>query len=99
VILTEQDVRAVVASAYQDSNEFGLLVELAAVTGARPSQLDEIAGRRRPGRVCRPEYRQRTPRLMMPVSRKAAVRRLSPVARSDTGGARQTVGGPEGSIA
>lgn len=37
VILTEQDVRTVIGAAYRDSNEFGLLVELAAVTGARPA--------------------------------------------------------------
>jgi integrase len=68
VILTEADVRAIVGAAYRRSNEFGLLVELAAVTGARPSQLLKIQGEdvqaqfKSGGKV--------QPRLMMPVSRK-----------------------------
>jgi integrase len=67
-ILTESDVRAIVGAAYRRSNEFGLLVELAAVTGARTSQLLKIQGEdvqaqfKSAGKV--------QPRIMMPVSRK-----------------------------
>ena len=39
VVLTDHDVLAVVAAAYAISAEFGLFVEVAAVTGARPSQI------------------------------------------------------------
>jgi integrase len=62
VILTEPQVRAIIAAAYRESDEFGLLVELSAVTGARPSQLLRLQG----------EDVQTTskPRLMMPASRK-----------------------------
>ena len=44
VILDEQDVRTIIGAAYRDSDEFGLLVELAAVTGARSSQLLRLQG-------------------------------------------------------
>jgi integrase len=82
VILTEADVRTIVGAAYRRSNEFGLLVELAAVTGARPSQLLKLQGEdvqaqfKSAGKV--------QPRLMMPVSRKgrgqkAIVRRPVPI--------------------
>ncbi len=68
VILDEQDVRTVIGAAYQDSNEFGLLVELAAVTGARPSQLLRLQGEDVQAGFTSAGRRQ--PRLMMPVSRK-----------------------------
>jgi integrase len=42
VVLTEAEIRAVVAASYMISPEFGLLVEMAAVTGARPSQLARL---------------------------------------------------------
>ena len=42
VVLTEAEVRAVIAAAYEQNPEFGLLVELAAVTGARMSQLARL---------------------------------------------------------
>jgi len=75
VILSDQDVRAVIAAAYQDSDEFGLLVELAAVTGARPSQLLRLRGEDVQATftvIVDPETKtkKRQPRLMMPVSRK-----------------------------
>jgi integrase len=41
-VLAAEDIRRAVAAAYEDSTEFGLLVELAAVTGARYSQLAAI---------------------------------------------------------
>jgi hypothetical protein len=52
VVISEGERRAVVREAYANSQEFGLFVELAAVTGARPSQLarlncgDILAGNR-----------------------------------------------------
>ena len=42
VVLTAAQCRAVVAAAYDISTEFGLLVELHAVTGARTSQIAEL---------------------------------------------------------
>jgi integrase len=70
VVLTEHDVRAVIGAAYRDSKEFGLLVELAAVTGARPSQLVRLRGENVQGEFIDQNTNKRTPRLMMPVSRK-----------------------------
>jgi integrase len=59
VILDALQVRRVVAEAYQESAEFGLLVEVAAATGARISQLARIEVRH-----------LKADHLMMPVSRK-----------------------------
>jgi integrase len=42
VVLTEAQVRALVAHAYEANGEFGLLVETMAVTGARRSQLARL---------------------------------------------------------
>lgn len=42
VVISDSQVRRVVAEAPKESTEFGLFVELAAVTGARPSQLARI---------------------------------------------------------
>jgi integrase len=42
VILSENQVRAMVPSAYQESEAFGLFVELGALTGARPVQLRRL---------------------------------------------------------
>jgi hypothetical protein len=36
IILPEEQVRSVIAASYGQSEQFGLLVEVAAVTGARP---------------------------------------------------------------
>ena len=62
VILADSVVRDLIAEAYNESRELGLFVELAAVTGARPSQ------------IVRLEVRDLQdgcePRLMMPASRK-----------------------------
>jgi integrase len=69
VILTEQDVRAIVAAAYEHVGpEFGLLVELAAVTGARVSQLARLE-------VRDVQVERTDPRLMMPSSRKGRGRK------------------------
>jgi integrase len=70
VILDEQDVRTVIGAAYRDSDEFGLLVELAAVTGARTSQLTRLQGEDVQAGFVDPKTRKRQPRLLMPVSRK-----------------------------
>jgi integrase len=42
VVISDQEIRRVVAEAAKESPEFGLFVELAAVTGARVSQLARI---------------------------------------------------------
>jgi hypothetical protein len=42
VILEEDQVRAIIAAAHAESRELGLLVETAAVTGARTSQLSRL---------------------------------------------------------
>lgn len=63
VILSDRTIREIVAASYKESAEFGLLVELAAVTGARASQLARLeAGDVQGGRS--------DARLMMPSSRK-----------------------------
>jgi integrase len=68
VILLEESVRAIVAAAYDVSTELGVLVEVLAVTGARPSQVArlEVADIQ----VLRPD-----PRLMLPCSRKGRSRK------------------------
>ena len=63
VILPESAVRAIIAAAYQQSREFGLLIEVAAVTGARVSQLARLE-------VQDLQADRLDPRLMMPSSRK-----------------------------
>jgi integrase len=63
VILDESVVLALVANARDVSVEFGLLVELAAVTGARVSQLARL-------QVQDVQADRPDPRLMMPSSRK-----------------------------
>jgi integrase len=63
VILSEGVIHTIIAESYQESEAFGLLVELAAVTGARVSQLARLEVQDVQGD--RPD-----PRLMMPTSRK-----------------------------
>jgi len=68
VILPTEQVRGVVAAAYAVSEPFGLLVETAATTGARVSQLARLEVRDlQAGRGA--------PRLMMPSSRKGKGRK------------------------
>jgi integrase len=62
-ILTDEQVRALIAAAYAANDALGLLVETAAVTGARVSQL----GRLEVGDL---QAERPDPRLMMPSSRK-----------------------------
>jgi len=63
VILAEAAVRQIIGQAHAQSAQFGLLVEVAAVTGARVSQLARIE-------VQDLQYDRADPRLMMPTSRK-----------------------------
>jgi integrase len=63
VILDAETVRAIVTAAYQVSAKFGLLVEVAAVTGARVSQLTRLT-------VGDLQAARADPRLMMPSSKK-----------------------------
>ena len=55
-------MRSVIAAAYRQSDELGLYVELMAVTGARPSQLERLRGE--------DVQLSGKPRVMMPASRK-----------------------------
>jgi integrase len=63
VILGEPTIHTIIAEANRESLEFGLLVELAAVTGARVSQLARLE-------VQDVQGDRTDPRLMMPSSRK-----------------------------
>jgi integrase len=64
--LSEDDVRAVVASAYKVSSEFGLLTEVAACTGARVSQIARLEVH---------DIQIDRARLMMPSARKGRGRK------------------------
>jgi integrase len=66
VILSDGQIRKLVAAAYRISEEFGLLVEVAAVTGARVGQLARLTV----GDV-------QADRLMVPSSRKGQGRKIS----------------------
>lgn len=63
VILPEADILAIIRAAYELDADFGLLVECAAVTGARVSQLARLE-------VGDLQGDSDTPRLQMPTSRK-----------------------------
>ena len=63
VILSDQVIRRIIAAAFGISVELGLLVEIAAVTGARVSQIANL-------RVVDLQADRLDPRLMMPSSRK-----------------------------
>jgi len=69
VILPELTVRQIIAAAQQQSAEFGLLIEVAAVTGARVSQLAGIE-------VQDLQADRDAPRLMLPTSRKGKGRKV-----------------------
>jgi integrase len=68
VILSEDTVRRISAEAYRISAELGLLIEGAAVTGARVSQLAQME-------VQDLQADRAAPRLMMPTSRKGKGRK------------------------
>jgi len=68
VILSEAAVRQIIAEAFKASAEFGLLVEVAAVTGARVGQLARVEAQDL-------QADRDAPRLMMPTSRKGKGRK------------------------
>ena len=68
VVLAEAMVRAIIAGAYGVSAEFSLLVELAAVTGARVSQLAGLE-------IGDVQADRADPRLMLPSSKKGRGRK------------------------
>jgi integrase len=68
VILAEELVRRIIAGALKQSPEFGVLVEVAAVTGARVSQLARLE-------IQDLQVNRSDPRLMMPSSRKGRGRK------------------------
>jgi integrase len=68
VILPDQVIRKIVNTAFGIGSELGLLVEVAAVTGARVSQLANL-------RVADLQDNRPDPRLMMPSSRKGRGRK------------------------
>lgn len=71
VILTDAQVRALVTAAYAENGALGLLIETAAVTGARVSQLARLE-------VADLQADRADPRLTMPSSRKGkGVKRIS----------------------
>ena len=63
VILTDKVIRDIITAAFGIGSELGLLVEIAAVTGARVSQIANL-------RVADLQADRPDPRLMMPSSRK-----------------------------
>jgi integrase len=63
VILTDEVIRDIITAAFGIGSELGLLVEIAAVTGARVSQIANL-------RVADLQVDRSDPRLMMPSSRK-----------------------------
>jgi integrase len=63
VILTDQVIRDIITAAFDSGIELGLLVETAAVTGARVSQIANL-------RIADLQADRPDPRLMMPSSRK-----------------------------
>jgi integrase len=68
VILPDVDVVRIVSAAYGESNEFGLLVEVAAITGARVSQLARLE-------VGDLQADRPDPRLQVPSARKGRGRK------------------------
>jgi site-specific recombinase XerD len=68
-ILSDAEVRALVAAAYKIAPAFGLWTELHAVTGARTSQLERLV-------VSDLQDDGTAPRLMMPSSRKGKRKRI-----------------------
>jgi integrase len=75
VILGDDVVRRLIAAAYEHSQQFGLLVEVAAVTGARYRQIANLQ--------CRDLQNHQAPRLLIPASSKGkgkgGVRRPVPI--------------------
>jgi integrase len=70
VVLTTAAIQRIVAECYSTSEEFGLLIETAATTGARIGQIARLE----PGDV---QHNRSDPRLMMPSSRKGRKKRIT----------------------
>ena len=95
VILTDEQVRALIEAAYADDPAFGLLTETAATTGARPSQLVKLE-------VGDLQADRGDPRVMMPSSRKGHAgkrveRKPVPIPASLAARLRLAAGGREAS--
>jgi hypothetical protein len=89
-ILTDEQVRAVIAAAYDIDPAFGLYTETAATTGARPSQITKLE-------VGDLQHNGDGPRLLMPSSRKGHAgkrieRKPVPIPASLAARLRQAVG-------
>ena len=70
VILADDLIRTIINAAYEENTELGLLVEVAAVTGARTSQIAKLDVQDlQDGRI--------DPRLMMPRSRKGREKKIT----------------------
>jgi integrase len=72
VILDDADWRTLRGAAYRDSEEFGLLIDVLAETGARPSQAVRLSAADVQADFVDRRTGKRQPRLMMPVSRKGS---------------------------
>jgi integrase len=70
VILSDADVHAIIGAAYRKSDQFGLLIEVLVVTGARTGQALRLQGEDVQAQFRDPNSKKRQPRLMMPVSNK-----------------------------
>jgi integrase len=77
VILPDQVIRYIITAAFGVGSELGLLVETAAVTGARVSQIANL-------RVADLQADRPDPRLMMPSSRKGRSQKKVTHAGADT---------------
>ena len=94
-ILTDEQVRSLIAAAYDIDPAFGLYVEVAATTGARPSQITKLE-------VGDLQHNGDGPRVMMPSSRKghagkAIVRKPVPIPASLAMKLRQAAGNRDAS--
>ena len=90
VILADAVIRTIINAAYEENTELGLLVEVAAVTGARTSQIARLDVQDlQDGRI--------DPRLMMPRSRKGREKKITrrpvPIPPSLAAKLRDSVGG------
>jgi integrase len=72
VILDDADRRTLRGAAYRDSEEVGLLIDVLAETGARPSEVVRLTAEDVQADLVDRRTGKRQPRLMMPVSRKGS---------------------------
>jgi hypothetical protein len=90
VILNETQVRAIIRSCYSVSVELGEFAEVAAVTGARPVQLERL--------IAEDLQRGKSPRLMMPSSKKGRKKVIRRIAVPITVGLAQRLTGRTGPL-